>query len=520
LFCTAPRVSALDRKQLATRAVVLAKLQGTLPNGGTVFLGLDSARTNIRFGSTLVMAERLLREVERLQHTQAPPKLSLNDHCRICAFRERCRDQTIREDSLSLLRGIGEKAIKRYARKGILTLTQLAHTFRPRRRGKRADTPVMRRDHALHALAIRDKTIYVLGAPQVPEAAVRIYVDMEGDPEEGFIYLIGLVVCQPERVEHYSFWADNKKEEADIFARFLDIVGRYDAPRLYAYGNYERIFIARMRRQARHKKRIDAILSALTNTLAIIYPHFYFPTYSNGLKEVAGWLGCRWTEPDASGIESIVWRKNWEETGDASWKAKLIQYNLEDCEALRKLCAFLAEAPNCSPGGGPDDSLRVASVAQLDKLARSVTWPKFVHDDFEFVNKRAYFDYQQRHVFVRTKPAQRKRSSHKGLRRRRNRDLRVTHRMQITATRYPACNDKRYRSTRLKTAAEGPPKEAQARHRSRHHAGGDPPQSPRVQNRRLSLRVLQNMLHARALRSPNALLSRLNELVCVPAHYP
>jgi RNase_H superfamily len=156
-------------------------------------------------------------------------------------------------------------------------------------------------------------------------------------------------------------------------------------------------------RQARHKKRIDAILSALTNVLTIIYPHFYFPSFSNGLKEVGGCLGCRWTEPDATGIASVIWRKNWEKTGDASWKARLIQYNLQDCEALRRVCVFLNEAPNFDANSKPEATPRVASVAELDKLARTVTWSKFVYADFEFVNKRAYFDYQQRHAFVRTK---------------------------------------------------------------------------------------------------------------------
>jgi Transposase IS66 family/RNase_H superfamily len=295
----------------------------------------------------------------------------------------------------------------------------------------------------LHALAIRDRTIYVLGAPTIPESKVRIYVDMEGDPEAGFIYLIGLAVCEGERVERYSFWADDEKGEADIFTRFLDTVAQYGAPRLYSYGNYERTVIARMRRQARRKKPIDAILAALTNVLTIIYPHFYFPTYSNRLKETAGCLGCRWTEPDASGTESVVWRKNWEKTGDASWKAKLIQYNLEDCEALRKICAFLAEAPNCNGINQPDEALRVASVAELDKLARTVIWSKFAHADFEFVNKRPYFDYQQRHVFVRTKVTRRKRGHKKERRRWQNRDLRVTHRMEITAARCPVCGGER-----------------------------------------------------------------------------
>jgi transposase IS66 family protein/RNase H-like protein len=324
----------------------------------------------------------------------------------------------------------------------VLTLTQLAHTFRPRRRGKRADAPPKLRDHALHALAIRDQTIYVFGAPKLPTAPARIYLDMEGDPEEGFTYLIGFVVYDGERVERHSLWSDDRKGEAEIFSRFLDIVARYDAPQLYCYGNYERSFIARMRRQFRRKRRIDAVLDALTNVLTVIYPHFYFPTYSNGLKEVAGCLGCRWTEPDASGIESVVWRKNWERTGDASWKARLIQYNLEDCDALHRVCAFLSKAPNGGAESRPGAMPRVAPVAQLDNLARTVTWSQYAYADFEFINKRAYFDYQRRHVFVRTKPAQRRRSRKTKRRHWQNRDLRATHRVEVTATRCPFCKSK------------------------------------------------------------------------------
>ncbi|MDI4238734.1 TM0106 family RecB-like putative nuclease [Bradyrhizobium sp. Arg237L] len=455
-FCASRRFHASDRQELAARAVLLARVQGMLPAGGRVYLGRDSARTAIRFGATLTAAENRLRDAERLQRAEAPPKLLLNDHCRICEFRDRCRDQAIRDDNLSLLRGVGEKTIKRYGRKGVLTLTQLAHTFRPRRRGKRADVPLKLRDHALHALAIRDQTIYVLGTPKLPAAQVRIYVDMEGYPEEGFIYLIGLVVHDGERIERYSLWSDDAKGEAEIFGKFLDIVGRYDVPQLYCYGNYERSFIGRMRRQSHRKRRIDAVLAALTNVLTIIYPHFYFPTYSNGLKEVAGCLGCRWTEPGASGIESFIWRKSWEKTGDASWKAKLIQYNLEDCDALRRVCDFLAEALVDGAISDPGAMPRVAPVAQLDKLSRSATWSKYAHADFEFVNKCAYFDYQRRHVFVRT---QRRRIRKTRRRHWQNRDLRATHRVEIGATCCPYCKSKDI----LPLAPKRRPKELQTR---------------------------------------------------------
>ena len=92
----------------------------------------------------------------------------------------------MQEDNLSLLRGIGEKEIRNLSRKGILTLTQLAHTFRPKRKGKRQERRTGRHFHALKALAIRDKKIYVLGTPELPDSPVHVYLDIEGVPGRGF----------------------------------------------------------------------------------------------------------------------------------------------------------------------------------------------------------------------------------------------------------------------------------------------------------------------------------------------
>ena len=117
---------------------------------------------------------------------ESPPRLILNDHCQVCEFRQRCHDQAVKEDNISLLRGMGEKEIKGYARKGIFTVTQFAHTFRPRRRGRRAPPKENHRYHALQALAVRDKRVYVFGTPQLPDRPRHVYLDIEGNPEEGF----------------------------------------------------------------------------------------------------------------------------------------------------------------------------------------------------------------------------------------------------------------------------------------------------------------------------------------------
>ena len=76
----------------------------------------------------------------------------------------------------------------------------------------------------------------------------------------------------------------------------------------------------------------------------MVYLHVYFPVHSNSLKDIAGYLGFCWSDPDASGLQSVVWRHRWEESGSIAFKEKLVTYNLEDCEALRRVADFLYEA--------------------------------------------------------------------------------------------------------------------------------------------------------------------------------
>ena len=141
-----------------------------MPSSGIIWHGKECRTTRVRLNADLRKTERLLREVKEMVGAESPPRLILNDHCQVCEFRQRCHDQAVQEDNISLLRGMGEKEIKSYARKGIFTVTQLAHTFRPRRRGKRAAPKVNHRYHALQALAVRDKRIYVFGTPQLPDS--------------------------------------------------------------------------------------------------------------------------------------------------------------------------------------------------------------------------------------------------------------------------------------------------------------------------------------------------------------
>src|SRR6516165_908115 len=136
-----------------------------------------------------------------------PPSLILNDHCQICEFRQRCHDQAVQDDNLSLLRGMGEKEIKRNTRKGIFTVTQLSYTFRPRRRPKWAKAAPRPHSFALQALALREKKVYINGTPELKSTPLRVYLDIEGLPDDDFYYLIGLLIDDGTTQVSHSFWA-------------------------------------------------------------------------------------------------------------------------------------------------------------------------------------------------------------------------------------------------------------------------------------------------------------------------
>ena len=115
------RVGKQQRFLLELYGLLLSRLQGQMPSSGIIWHGKECRTTRVRLNADLRRTERLLREVKEMVGAESPPRLILNDHCQVCEFRQRCHDQAVKEDNISLLRGMGEKEVKSYARKGIFT---------------------------------------------------------------------------------------------------------------------------------------------------------------------------------------------------------------------------------------------------------------------------------------------------------------------------------------------------------------------------------------------------------------
>jgi predicted RecB family nuclease len=434
---------------LAAFGLALARVQGLRPTVGLVASGPEARLGKVRLDPNLYRrAELVLGELGRLQAGGQPPRLTLNGHCQQCEFRQQCHTQATKDDDLSLLRGMSEQEISRQNSKGIFTVRQLSYTFRVRRRNRRAKSQVFPRSFALQALAIRENKVHVHGNYAVPSLPTSVYLDIEGRPDRGSYYLIGLVVVEGGVESRHSFWADSEEEQPAIFARLLEKLAQYPEYHLFHFGNYEPKALRRItvRLPEDQQKQVEVVLRRAVNVLSIINAHVYFPTYSCGLKDIGQSIGCGWSEPDASGLQSVIWRTAWERNRDESQKVKLVRYNMEDCLALKAVVEFLARIAPGGTAGGPSDPTSPEVVRTEDSQGHAGRRHRFGKKQstlpgFDYLNKCAYFDHQRDKVFVRTNP--RLRGVNQRRRRARRLALPINKVVELACKRCLSCNSRK-----------------------------------------------------------------------------
>jgi len=393
------KINKEHRLQLAFVSYVLSKIQKQKPDFGRI-VGGDKKVHRIKTEFLYHEVEKNLRKIRGWKSGKIkPPSIILNRHCPYCSFQKECELDAKEKDHLSQLRGMSEKEIITQNKRGIFTVTQFAYTYRARKQSKIHKNK--KYYHSLKALAIRDKKIYNVEQPEIPQATAQIFLDVEGVPEQNFYYLIGLVVVEHNNPKQFSFWADSENEEIKIYKEFIEVINNYNDFVLFHYGSFENQFFARMgKKYGDNKRSVEILENVQTNSiniLSMIYGKIYFPTYSNSLKEIAKYLGWNWSDVNASGLQSLVWRHHWEKSRDSHLKETLIQYNLDDCYALKIVLETIAQIS--------DNKYFENESVSYDTIPNETTYKfgpnNYLFQEFEFVNRCAYFDYQREKVFFR-----------------------------------------------------------------------------------------------------------------------
>ena len=135
LICS-NRPSRAERVTAAFDALVLSKVTRQTIPFATIIYGESWSTTKVHVATHIRELTKIIHKLKTLLSAANPPVLLLNRHCPECEYRDHCRAKGVDKDDLSLLSGLTEKEQARLNQKGIFTVNQLSHTFRPRRRPK------------------------------------------------------------------------------------------------------------------------------------------------------------------------------------------------------------------------------------------------------------------------------------------------------------------------------------------------------------------------------------------------
>lgn len=290
--------------------------------------------------------------------------------------------------------------------KGIFTVNQLSYTFRPRRRPKNLRQEREKYHHSLKALAIREKKIHVVDSLKLKMEGTPVFLDVEGLPDSDFYYLIGVRIGDGASVVQHSLWANTIEDEVKIWQEFLSILKTINNPILIHYGNYETIFLKNMCERYGQRPGDSTMLQIIENALnllSVIFAQIYFPTHSNSLKDIASFLGCRWSDFDASGATAIVWRDTWAQSNDPKLKERIIIYNSDDCMNLQKLTQELSRLSTILSEIPSEQTTEIVRTDTMKRPQR-FRWGKgeFSMMEFQAINDASYWDYQRDRIYLRT----------------------------------------------------------------------------------------------------------------------
>jgi predicted RecB family nuclease len=189
-------------------------------------------------------------------------------------------------------------------------------------------------------------TPYLTQAVRWPDSPVELFFDIETDPMRDLCYLHGFVIRENRdaRSERCTgIYADGitPAAEREAFAPAMAIFRQYPTAAVIHYSKYERTEYRKLQRKypdVASAEEIEALFArprALDLYLDVVKPGSEWPTLDFSIKTLAKFCGFSWHDPDPSGASSIEWFDQWVRTGDLGLKQRLLNYNEDDCLAMR-----------------------------------------------------------------------------------------------------------------------------------------------------------------------------------------
>ena len=248
-------------------------------------------------------------------------------------------EEAIRRMDVSLASGVGPSLKQKLLEIGICTVEDLAKTATENLVKIKGIGEKTARKFSLNSRALISGHHICIGICEFPDKRTEIFLDLEGTGEQvsdeelvAMDYLIGVLT----REEYIPFIAHKLDEEGEMFQRFIKWLLTQDDFVVYHWHHYERTHLERLaERYGLPGKTREVLFGNMRDLYRDAVSCFAFPTYGNGLKEVASYMGYTWKHADVNALESIALYFQYIEDPykNKDKIKKVTDYNEDDCRA-------------------------------------------------------------------------------------------------------------------------------------------------------------------------------------------
>ncbi|MDI6451760.1 TM0106 family RecB-like putative nuclease [Anaerobaca lacustris] len=292
----------------------------------------------------------LVRAIVSGRHHTLPALMS---DCKLCHWRTLCKKHVREAGDLTLIPELG-RATRDAMVSTIPTIDDLARAdIGTWTKGKKTVFPGIGPDSLrkfqtrARLLTHPDAKPYVVHPVDLPPANTELFFDIETDPMRNICYLHGFVERKnsgdpAERYHSFLATSPTPEEEERAFAEAWAYIRSRRPCTIYYYSKYERTWWRQL--QQRHpavatQQDIEAIFdrSVSVDLYFDLQGCIEWPTNDYSVKTLATYLGFTWRDQEPSGAASIEWYHRWVESGDPAIRQRILDYNEDDCLAMRVL---------------------------------------------------------------------------------------------------------------------------------------------------------------------------------------
>jgi predicted RecB family nuclease len=266
----------------------------------------------------------------------------------------------IERDDVSLIAGVGKSVKSALNEHDIFTVADVAKTSIGvlQKIGGIGPNKAKQFKNSAVALSTGKPVIINKKGLSFPAKKVEIFLDFEGTDQslnEAFgdeiefdqiDYLIGVLVCKKDCCEYLSFVAHKLGEEKSMFEEFLGFMRGQKDFVMYHWGQYEKTALDKLaKRYGIDPKLKENIEKNMVDLNKVSKNSIAFPTYSNGLKDIAKWLDFSWRHAEVTAMESIAYYIEYIEdpVKNKEKLQRIIDYNEDDVRATKAVKDFLSK---------------------------------------------------------------------------------------------------------------------------------------------------------------------------------